>query len=79
VLALASGAEHVVIGGGLAGLGEPLLAGIRADLRRRAATSPLIDLLDLPHRVGLVPAQVPVAALGAAWLGTAATPGERVA
>jgi predicted NBD/HSP70 family sugar kinase len=69
LLALASGAEHVVVGGGLAALGAPLISGVRADLRRRAHSSPLVGALELPDRVELLPADVPVAALGAAWLG----------
>ncbi|MGO4359215.1 ROK family protein [Terrabacter sp. RAF57] len=68
LLALASGAERVVVGGGLAGLGAPLLDGIRADLEQRARSSRMIDALGLPERVELLPADVPVAALGAAWL-----------
>ncbi|KRB46971.1 ROK family protein [Terrabacter sp. Root181] len=74
VLALASGAERVVVGGGLAGLGAPLLDGIRADLMRRARSSRIIDVLGLPDRVELLPADVPVAALGAAWLGVPDVP-----
>ncbi|KRF38152.1 hypothetical protein ASG96_16910 [Terrabacter sp. Soil810] len=74
VLALASGAERVVVGGGLAGLGAPLLDGIRADLMRRARSSRIIDALGLPDRVELLPADVPVAALGAAWLGVPDVP-----
>lgn len=69
VLALASGAERVVVGGGLSGLGGPLLDGVRADLARRARSSRIIEALDLAHRVELLPADVPVAALGAAWIG----------
>ena len=71
VLALASGAERVVIGGGLAALGQPLLRGIRGDLGRRARSARLLEALGLPDRVDLLPADVPVAALGAAWLGPA--------
>ena len=71
VLALASGAERVVVGGGLAGLGVALLDGVRADLARRARSSRIIQALDLADRVELLPADVPVAALGAAWLGAA--------
>ena len=70
VLALASGAERVVIGGGLAALGRPLLDGVRSDLRRRGRSARLLDALGLPARVELLPADIPVAALGAAWLGT---------
>ncbi|MEO7752730.1 MAG: ROK family protein [Terracoccus sp.] len=68
MLAIASGAEHVVIGGGLVALGAPLRAGIRADLERRGASSSLVAGLGLPDRFELLPASVPVAALGAAWL-----------
>ncbi|KRF42631.1 hypothetical protein ASH01_17625 [Terrabacter sp. Soil811] len=75
LLALASGAERVVVGGGLAGLGAPLLGGIRADLERRARSSRMIDALGLPDRVELLPADVPVAALGAAWLSAPDLPG----
>lgn len=71
LLALASGAERVVVGGGLAALGAPLLEGICGDLRRRARSSPLVAALDLPRRVELLPSDVPVAALGAAFLGDA--------
>jgi predicted NBD/HSP70 family sugar kinase len=74
LLALASGAERVVVGGGLAGLGAPLLDGIRGDLMRRARSSRIIDALGLPDRVELLPADVPVAALGAAWLGVPDVP-----
>ncbi|MBC9820370.1 ROK family protein [Terrabacter sp. MAHUQ-38] len=79
VLALASGAEQVVIGGGLAALGRPLLDGARADLRRRARSAQLLDALGLPDRVELLPADLPVAALGAAWLGTVSHPAVRAA
>jgi predicted NBD/HSP70 family sugar kinase len=71
LLALASGAEHVVIGGGLSSLGEPLRQGLRADLERRGRSSQMIAALGLPDRFELLPADVPVAALGAAWLGAA--------
>lgn len=60
----------VIIGGGVAGLGEPLLAGVRSALRQQAASSPFLAALDLAGRVRVVPADVPVAALGAALLGT---------
>ena len=69
LLVLASGAEHIVIGGGLASLGDPLQQGIRADLDRRGRTSRMIEALHLSARFELVPVDVPVAALGAAWLG----------
>ncbi|WP_076263918.1 ROK family protein [Intrasporangium flavum] len=68
VLALASGAEHVVAGGGLAGLGAPLHDAVRSDLVRRSRASRLVAALDLPDRFGLLPASLPVAAVGAAFL-----------
>lgn len=69
LLVLSSGAEHVVIGGGLAALGAPLHDGIREDLQRRARSSRVVESLDLTARFELLPPSVPVAALGAAWLG----------
>ena len=71
LVALASGAEYVVIGGGLAALGDPLREGIRTDLTRRASSSQIIESLHLARRFELLPADVPVAAMGAAWLGRA--------
>ena len=68
ILVLAAGAEHVVIGGGLTGLGEPFVEGVRADLRRRTRSAPMIAALDLESRFELVPPSVPVAAIGAALL-----------
>ena len=68
LLVLAAGAEHVVIGGGLTGLGEPFAEGVRADLRRRGRSSRMIAALDLESRFELVPASVPVAVIGAALL-----------
>ncbi|EWT02053.1 sugar kinase [Intrasporangium oryzae NRRL B-24470] len=68
LLVLASGAERVVIGGGLAALGAPLHAGILADLERRASSARVVASLGLADRFELLPSAVPVAALGAAWL-----------
>ena len=68
LLVLAAGAEHVVIGGGVTCLGEPFVEGVRADLRRRGRASRMIAALDLESRIELVPASVPVAAIGAALL-----------
>ena len=68
MLVLASGAEHVVIGGGLIAYGDALVEGVRADLRRRGSASPMIEALELGRRFELMPASVPVAAIGAALL-----------
>jgi glucokinase len=55
----------LVLGGGVADAGEPLLAAVRAALHRRAQTAPLLASLSLEDRIELVPADVPVGALGA--------------
>lgn len=57
--------ELIVLGGGVAEAGRPLLEGVRAALRDRAVT-PLVAALDLPARLTIVPDGVPVGALGAA-------------
>jgi predicted NBD/HSP70 family sugar kinase len=69
VLVLAAGAQLVVIGGGLARLGRPLLDGVRAEQLRRAADSPLLASLRLDERIELLAPGTPVAAIGAARLG----------
>jgi predicted NBD/HSP70 family sugar kinase len=57
--------ELIVLGGGVAEAGRPLLDGVRAALRARAVT-PLVAALDLPGLLTIVPEGVPVGALGAA-------------
>ncbi|MGD9955310.1 MAG: ROK family protein [Candidatus Nanopelagicales bacterium] len=76
VLVLASGAQSVVMAGGLTAMGEPLLDAIRAELRVRAAVSPFLASLALDDRVSFLPAGVPVAAIGAASLAPAAAAAE---
>jgi hypothetical protein len=61
--------HHVVLGGGVAQLGQPLLDVVRDALREQADASPFLASLGLPGRVTLAPADVPVAAVGAAVLG----------
>lgn len=68
LLVLASGADHVVIGGGVTSLGQPLAQGIRQDLTRRGESSRILKSLDLAGRFELLPVDVPVAAIGAACL-----------
>ncbi|MBI1376819.1 MAG: ROK family protein [Frankiales bacterium] len=75
VLVLASGAQRVVMSGGLTLMGEPLLEAVRAEQRRRAAGSPLLASLRLDEKVSLLASDVPVAAIGAARLGVAAGTG----
>ena len=61
----------IIIGGGVAHLGEPLLAAVTAALRAQAAGSPFLAALDLSARVQLVAAGLPVGAIGAAMIGEA--------
>ena len=69
LLALTVNVEAVVLGGGVAQLGEPLRAAVADALREQATASPFLAALDLPERVRVLPAGVPVAALGAALVG----------
>lgn len=69
ILVLTVDVDLVVIGGGIASLGSPLLDGVRSVLTRRAQESPFLASLDLADRVRLVPAGFPSAALGAAFVG----------
>lgn len=68
VLVLASGAQSVVASGGLTAMGQPLLDGVRAELRSRGQASPFLASLGLPDRLALLDSDVPVAAIGAARL-----------
>jgi glucokinase len=74
VLSLSVDPRTVVLGGGVAQLGEPLLTAVTAALRRQTADSPFLASLDLAGRVRVVPADHPVAAVGAALLGRSPEP-----
>lgn len=63
---------HVVLGGGVANLGEPLVEHVRAAVARQVADSPLLTALGIGERIELTPAGVAVGAVGAA-LATRAT------
>ena len=56
----------ILIGGGVAGAGEPLLDALHAELRRRAQGSAFLNRMNLADRVALVPPGLDVAPLGAA-------------
>ena len=71
MLGLAVDPAAIIIGGGVAQLGEPLLAAVTAALRAQAAA------LAVPRRprpgrpAALMPGRVPVGAIGAAMIGNA--------
>lgn len=72
LVALTVDPEVVVLGGGVSQVGEELRRAVASALAAQAAASPFLRSLDLPHRLELVPRDVPVAALGAALLGRGA-------
>ena len=74
VLAVTVDPNVIIIGGGMAKTGDPLLDAVRAELRRRAHDSGFIHALNLPARLRLAPKDVPVGAIGAA-MGAAASDG----
>jgi predicted NBD/HSP70 family sugar kinase len=69
ILVLTTDVDLVVIGGGISDLGDRLLAALRGALEAQAATSRFLASQDLSPRVRLVPRGVPVAAVGAAFVG----------
>ncbi len=71
MLGLAVDPAAIIIGGGVAHVGEPLLAAVSAALRAQAATSPFLAALDLAGRTALLPGRAPVGAIGAALIGNA--------
>ena len=72
MLCLTVDVDRVVVGGGVAQVGEPLRAAVEEQLRLSTAGSPFLHSLDVPGRVLLVPRDHPVAAVGAAMLGMTA-------
>ncbi|ADP81051.1 ROK family protein [Pseudofrankia inefficax] len=71
MLGLTVDPRTIILGGGVANLGAPLLDAVAGALRAQAATSPFLSSLDLASRLTLVPRGVPVGALGAAMIGDA--------
>jgi predicted NBD/HSP70 family sugar kinase len=69
LLALTTDVDDIVIGGGLAALGERLLDGTRRVLADWAADSAFLASLELPRRVQVIPRGFPAAAVGAALIG----------
>lgn len=68
LLALAVDPAVIVLGGGVAQVGERLAVAVRVALADQAASSPFLASLDLPGRLCLAPLDTPVAAVGAALL-----------
>jgi len=66
LLVLTCDVEHVVLGGGVAEVGAPLLAAVTAQLHAQAAGSSFLRSLRIADRVQLVPPGLPVAPIGAA-------------
>lgn len=74
LLVLAQGSARVVLGGGVVHTATGLVAAVRRELAARAGASAFLASLDLPGRVGTLPAEYPVAAIGAALVGRAGQP-----
>lgn len=66
ILAQSVDPRLIVLGGGMAKTGEPLVEVITAELRRRESQCRFLESLDLPARLRLAPAGQPVGAIGAA-------------
>jgi predicted NBD/HSP70 family sugar kinase len=68
MLALTIDVDLVVLGGGVAEVGEPLRHAVASALDRQAESSAFLRGLDLAARLSVVPRDQPVAAVGAALL-----------
>ncbi|MFV0634387.1 ROK family protein [Demequina sp.] len=68
VLVLSLDPDHIFLGGGLTALGEELTGGARAVIDEWEAASPFLASLRMNERMSIVPADQPVAAMGAAML-----------
>jgi glucokinase len=66
LLVLTCDVDHVVLGGGVAEVGAPLLDAVTAQLHAQAAGSSFLRSLQVADRVQLVPGGLPVAPIGAA-------------
>lgn len=69
VLGLSLDPRVVMLGGGVAQLGESLRLAVAGALEAQAVASPFLASLDLAGRLQVVPREHPVAAVGAALLG----------
>lgn len=71
VLVLTVDVDAVVVGGGVSSLGDRLLAEVAVVLESWGRDSAFLRMLELPQRIAILPADVPVAAVGAALIGLA--------
>jgi len=78
MLSLAVDPAAIIIGGGVAYVGEPLLAAVTAALRSQAAESPFLAALGLADRLRRLPGQLPVGAIGAALIGNHILTGKHI-
>jgi glucokinase len=74
VLALTVDVDRIVIGGGVAEVGEPLRQAVVEQLAHQAEGSAFLTGLDLADRIAVLPPHEPVAAVGAALLAHARRP-----
>lgn len=74
VLALSVDPASIVIGGGVARLGERLATIVRRELLESSESSPFLRSLQLDQRIEILPPDSVVGALGAALVPTAAIP-----
>lgn len=68
ILAQSVDPRLIIVGGGMAKTGEPLVEVITAELRRRESQCRFLESLDLPARLRLAPKGQPVGAIGAAMI-----------
>lgn len=68
VLILTLDVEHVMLGGGLTGMGDALVDGVRGVIRDWERDSTFLASLEIGTRLSLVPGDQPVAAIGSAML-----------
>lgn len=71
ILAQSVDPRLIILGGGMAKTGDPLVEVITAELRRREAQCHFLTSLNLPARLRLAPMDRPVGAIGAAMAASA--------
>lgn len=68
ILALTVDPAVIMLGGGVARIGAPLLSALATAMREQAAESEFVASLNLASRLELAPTEVPLGALGAAMI-----------